>query len=268
MKYPNRVEGFVSLPIIFLGSLILLLVGASLSTVLVKKSKQFNPPVVENRTNSFRLVSEEKSGDNLVLRFENTSRAIVTAYTLSLGQQTIGADFFPNAAQRGVAPGTIEEVRIPLVNVSLASRQAVIVLTVVFDDHTAEGDFQAAGLIFDRRRGYATQMKRIRSLLLKAAQSEDESYAEPSTLLRQLKDTISSLSEQDGDKPSPGLRSGLNFAKQWTLKLIERLESGEMDLELQQSGRIIERTTAAPTNRTKTGLEYIVEKVDEITVKL
>ena len=147
MKYPNRVEGFVSLPIIFLGSLILLLVGASLSTVLVKKSKQFHPPVVENKTNAFRLVSEETSEDNLVLRFENTSKAVITAYILSLGQQTIGADFFPNVAQRGVAPGTIEEVKIPLLNLPLVSQQTVTVLTVIFDDRTAEGDFQAAELI-------------------------------------------------------------------------------------------------------------------------
>src|SRR6185503_18176467 len=104
---------------------------------------------------------------------------------------------------------------------------------------------------------------------LKAAQSEEgASSPDSGKLMRQLKNTISSLPEQDGDKRSPGVRSGLSFAKQWTLKQNERLESGEMDLELQQSGRIIGHTTAASTNRTKTGLEYIVEKVDEITVKL
>ncbi len=263
MKTTNRIEGFVSLPVLCLGSLVLLFVAASFSTVLTKTAKQFHPPDVENKTKSFRLVSQEKAADALILRFENSSTLTITAYTLSLGQESIGADFFSNTAQKGVAPGAIEEVRIPLLNLSSQSQHKIIVATVVFQDHTAEGDFQAARVIFGRRQGYATQMQRIRSLLLGAAKTSDPgASATPAALLKQVRDTISSLPEQDDKTPSPGMKSGLNFAKQWTLKQIARLESGEMDDELQRSPRFTERdaTLAKSFGKVSIGLEYIADK--------
>jgi hypothetical protein len=271
MKNPNRAAGFISLPVLYIGSLVLLFVGASFSTVFTQKAKQFHPPDVENRTKSFRLVSEEKAQDDLLLRFKNTSSLIITGYTLALGQERIGADFFPNTAQKGVAPGAIEEVRIPLLNLSSQMGNKIIVLTVVFQDHTAEGDFQAAKLIFDRRQGYATQMQRIRSLLLRAAQNRDQDVSiTQAVLLKQVRDTISSLSEQDENKPSPGMKSGLNFAKQWTLKQIARLEAGDMDVELQRSPGFTAQAAgpSKPLVKVSMGLEYIVDKVDEIIKKL
>lgn len=249
----------------------LLLVGASFSTVLTKKAKQFHPPDVENRTKSFKLVSEERAEDDLVLRFENTSTLTITAYTLALGQERIGADFFPNTAQKGVAAGAIEEVRIPLLNLSSQSGKKIIVLTVVFQDHTAEGDFHATKLIFDRRQGYAKQMQRIRSLLLRVAENPyQDASVTPGVLLKQVRDTISSLPEQDENKPSPEMKSGLNFAKQWTLKQIAKFEAGEMDVELERSQRLNERAAKLPKpfSKVSMGLEYIVDKVDEILAKL
>ena len=238
--------------------------------MLTKTAKQFHPPDVENKTKSFRLVSQEKAADDLVLRFENSSTLTITAYTLLLGQERIGADFFSNTAQKGVAPGAIEEVRIPLLNLLSQSQQKIIVATVVFQDHTAEGDFQAARVIFDRRQGYATQMARIRSLLTRAAQTDQGVSATPAALLKQVRDTVSSLPEQDDKTPSPGMRSGFNFAKQWTLKQIARLESGEMDDELQRSPRFTERDAKLPKSLGKVsiGLEYIADKAGEIVAKL
>ncbi|MEK6322796.1 MAG: hypothetical protein AABN33_14060 [Acidobacteriota bacterium] len=271
MRNPNRIEGFVSLFILCLGSLVLLFVGASVSTMLITKTKQFQPPEVENRTKSFRLVSREKAENDLVLRFENTSALTITGYTLALGQERIGADFFSNTAQQGVATGALEEVRIPLSNLSSQSAKKIIVLTVVFQDHTAEGDSQAARLIFDRREGYATQMQRIRLLLLRAAENTDQGASvTPMAVLKQVRATISSLPERDEHKPSPGMRSGLNFAKQWTLKQIARLESGEMDVELQRSPGFTEQAAGPPKplGKVSMGLEYIVDKVDEIIKKL
>ncbi|MFY9557763.1 MAG: hypothetical protein WAV47_23910 [Blastocatellia bacterium] len=104
MKKRNQIDGFISLSVL-IGSLVLVFVSLSFSTVLTHKEKKFHPPEVENRTKSFRLVSEEKAQDDCVLRFENTSTLAITGYTLSVGQGRIGADFFPNTAQKGVAPG-------------------------------------------------------------------------------------------------------------------------------------------------------------------
>ena len=271
MKTTNRIKAVGSLPLLCWGSLVLLLVAATFSTVLSNTAKQFRPPAVENKTRSFRLVSQERDAGNLVLRFENKSTLTITAYTISLGQASIGADFFSNTAQRGVAPGAIEEVRIPLLNLSSQSQNKIIVATVVFQDHTAEGDFQAARVIFDRRQGYATQMQRIRSLLLEASQTRDQgASATPAALLKQVRDTISSLPERDDKTPSPGMKSGLNFAKQWTLKQIARLESGEMDNELQRSPRFRERDATLPKSlgRVSIGLGYIADKAGEIVAKL
>jgi hypothetical protein len=271
MNNVYRIKRFASLPVLCLGSLVLLLVAASFSTVLTKTSKQFHPLDVENKTKSFRLVSKEKVADDLVLRFENSSTLTITAYTLSLGQERIGADFFSNTAQKGVAPGAIEEVRIPLLNLSSQSHNKIVVATVVFQDHTAEGDFQAARVIFDRRQGYATQIQRIRSLLLGASQTPRQSAsATPAALLKQVRDRISSLPEKDDSTPSPGMKSGLNFAKRWTLKQIARLESGEMDDELQRSPRFTERdaTLSKSLGKVSIGLEYIADKAGEIVAKL
>jgi hypothetical protein len=66
------------------------------------------------------------------------------------------------------------------------------------------------------------------------------------------------------------MKSGLNFAKQWTLKQIARLESGEMDDELQRSPRFTEREATLPKSLGKVsiGLEYIADKAGEIVAKL
>jgi hypothetical protein len=62
----------------------------------------------------------------------------------------------------------------------------------------------------------------------------------------------------------------LNFAKQWTLKQIARLESGEMDVELNRSSNFSQKAEAIskPLGKVSLGLEYIVEKVDEIIAGL
>jgi len=250
--------------------MLLLLVGASFSTLITKRAKSFQAPNVESTT-SFTLVSEEKSGEDLILRFQNTTALTITAYTLSLGQQKIGADFFSNTAQKGIAPTAIEEVRIPLINLSTQSQNKIIVLTVVFEDHTAEGDVQAARVIFDRRQGYATQMRRIRSLLIEAADSPLKGGSTtPDSLLKRVKDAVSSLPEKDANRTSTGMKSGLNFAKQWTIKQIARLEAGELDIELQRSPHIPRRAVELPQSLAKAtmGLEYIVDKIDEIVTKL
>jgi hypothetical protein len=272
MKNGGRIEGFISLPFLCLGGLVLLLVGTSFSAMLNKRAKQFQPPEVENKTKSFRLVSVEKAENDLVLRFKNTSVLTITGYTFALGQERIGADFFPNAAQKGIEAGAIEEVRIPLFNISSQPGNKIVVLTVVFQDHSSEGDFQAARLILDRRKGFATQMQRIRSLLLRAANNTDQgSSVTPMTVLKQLRETISSLPDQNENNPSLGMKSGLNFAKQWTLKQIARLEAGEMDVELDRRSRGFTEQAAGspkPLRKVRMGLEYIVDKVDEITKKL
>jgi len=271
VKTKKRIEGVGWLPVSCWGSLVLLLVAATFSTVLSNTAKQFQPPAVENKTRSFRLVSQERDASDLLLRFENKSTLTITAYAISLGQESIGADFFSNTAQRGVAPGAIEEVRIPLLNISSKAQNKIVVATVVFQDHTAESDFQAARVIFDRRQGYAAQMQRIRSVLLGALQTPDQgASATPAALFKQVRDKISSLPEQDDKTPSPGMKSGLSFAKQWTLKQIARLESGEMDNELQRSPRFRERDATLPKSLGKVsiGLEYIADKAGEIVAKL
>lgn len=280
MKTGGRIEGFISLPFLCLGGLVVLLVGSSISAMLNtatvnKRAKQFQPPEIENKTKSFKLVGVEKDENDLVLRFKNTSVLTITAYTLGLlGQEThemIGADFFPNYTQKGIEAGAIEEVRIPLLNISSNKKKKIVVLTVVFEDHSSEGDFPAARHILDTRKGYAMQMQRIRSLLLSAANNTDQgSSVTPMTVFKQLMETISSLPEQNENDPSRGMKSGLNFAKQWTLKQIARLESGEMDVELKRSRGLTEQATGStkPLSKVRMGLEYIVERVDEITKKL
>jgi hypothetical protein len=248
--------------------------GAVVSTGVwlpqTRSDSQDNLPRIKNETVSFQLVSEQRVGDELVVRFKNVSTLTITGYTLSLAQERIGADFFANTSQKGVGPGAVEDVRIPLINLSSQSQKRVTLLTVVFEDRTYEGDFQAAKVILDRRLGYLTQMGRIRSLLFAAAKVPDQdASATSAALLEKLRYRISLLPEQDDQKPSPGMRSGLNFAKQWTLKQLSRLESGEMDLELQRSPKLIEHAELAERFRkVSAGLEYIVEKVDEVIAKL
>lgn len=267
MKTVNTLKGFVSLPVLCVGSLALLFVASSYSLVLSNKAKQFQPPELENRTQSFKLVSEQKADRDLVLQFENVSTLTITGYTLALGQERFGADFFPNTTQKGVAPGATEEVRVPLFNLS-KSKDRIIVLTIVFEDHTSEGDFKAARMILDRRRGYATQMQHIRTLLLTTAQDTKKVSSLKSTApLKDLRDRISSLPEGEDTQPSHGVKSGLNFAKQWTLKQIARLESGEMDVEINKSPKYSQLAIVRGGN-IGAGLEYIVDQVDEILAKL
>jgi hypothetical protein len=265
MNTAKKVDGFVSIPLVCIGGFALFLVVASSSMMLAKKGKQIQLPLVENSIQSFKLVSEEREDESILLRFKNYSNLTITGYTLSVGLERIGADFFPNTAVKGISPGMIEEVRIPLMNLSAQSQKRIVVLAVIFEDHTSEGDFQAARVIFERRRGYATQMRRITSLLFEAAQSgERVTSATVPTFLKQVKDKISSLPEQEGNTPSPGMRSGLNFAKQWTLKQIARLESGEMDSELERSQTFSKHATKWPAGKILTGLEWIANKADEI----
>jgi len=216
------------------------------------------PPKIVNLTESFQVVSVEGTPDHqgLVLQLKNGSNKLITAYSLSLGpDDMMQTDFAPSLSRQGVAPGETERVAIPL-----AGRPLTITIgVIVFEDGSSEGDFEQADEIRDRRTGDRIQLQRIQALMAKALPEPDA--------IKELRRQISSLSDVPPYKNhSRGIRSGMNYAKDWTLKMLERLEAGELDDQLKTAKGYNQRIVL-PNGRARLGLELISEQMAQKLAK-
>src|SRR5215831_6156021 len=234
------------------GALVVVAVGLIVwSGLILLSAKQKRQRKIDNLTESFQVLSVQEADHGLVLQLKNGSNKLITAYSLSLGpNDMMETDFVPGLGRQGVAPGETESITIPLVG---QGPPTITIGAIVFEDGSSEGDFEAADDIRDRRIGDRIQLQRIQALIAKASPEPDA--------IKELKRQISSLSDVPPYKNhSQGIRSGMNFAKDWTLKMLERLEAGELDDQLKTAKGYNERIVL-PNGKLQVGLEMISGQV-------
>src|SRR5262245_5534225 len=212
------------------------------------------PAKVVNLTESFGVVSVQGTDQGLVLQLRNDSKKLITAYSLSIGTSIMQTDFAPNLSKQGLAPGETEIITIPL-----AGKGPLTIGAIVFEDGSSEGDFEQADRIRDHRTGDRIQLQRIQALMAKASPEPDA--------IKQLKREINSLSDVPPDNNhSQGIRSGMDYARQWAVKMLERLEAGELDDQLKTAKGYNQRIVL-PNGRAQLGLELINEQMAQKLAK-
>lgn len=212
-----------------LGSLVLL---AACLTLLAPgqratgKSAPQETPQVVNSTTGFQVESLTLRDGEYVLSLRNTYDKSINGYTLGTGR---GGKLTVEltTANRVIAPGGVEEARLSASNVRPTQgpnpQRRIIVLAVVFEDGTGDGDPGVVEEIKGRRDGAKVQFKRVHSLVKALLDSPE---ANDPAALGKLKARINSLSEEREGGQHASAKSGLYNAKQDALMLLQSLEQG------------------------------------------
>jgi hypothetical protein len=224
-KYINGLRFSKFIPIAF----ILLCVAAfgmgTWSSGVQPTPQEDKLPPVRNETESFQLVSAEKSEKLLKLKLRNTSQKVITSYTVAFSDgfktnidKILGNDL--------IGPGQVEEIEFPLSHIfgsgSSKSREpSLTILAVIFADKSGEGDFKATADILNDRLGQKIQLERISRLMHDALKASDNTLP---AALRSLADQVSLLSEEPDQGQPSAVHFGLHYIKQRILRQIEELQ--------------------------------------------
>ena len=224
-KYINALQLSKFIPIAFI-LLCVAVFGMGTWSSGVKSDPQADKlPPVRNETESFQLVSTEKSERLLKLKLRNTSQKVITSYTVAFSKgfktnidKILGDDL--------IGPGQVEEIEFPLSNIygsgsSKSSEPSLTILAVIFEDKSSEGDFKATADILNDRLGQKIQLERISRLMRDALKASDNTLP---TALRSLANQVSLLSEEPDKGQPAAVRSGLHYIKQRTLRQIDELQ--------------------------------------------
>lgn len=176
-------------------------------------NSQDRPPKLSNRTSGFEAVKVETNNGRVRLTLKNNYNKTITAYAISTGDNTHSLHELP--FEDLLTPGSTrnQDVRLP-------SEGNIIVLAVVFDDRSNDGDATAAKEINDYRFGKKTQYERIVPLLNKVLAARDN---ELESALEKARVEISGFSSNPAEK-SHFIIAGLSDAKQSILMDLEELK--------------------------------------------
>lgn len=236
-----------SIPVV-LTLLFMAFLGASGMTLRALPGAQKGEfPEVRNQTESFQLVDITTSKEGcFILHMKNTSIKAITAYMV--GEDDNSSMMTLTRGNDVLAPGEVDEVHIafremPADDTGTLRRQVVIILAVMFDDHSSEGDFEADRQIRDWQLGEMIQLERVNRLLREAVGSPD---ANQPAAVERLIAQISSLREKQEVGQSLQVHFGLRSVKKIMIfNLSEELsqwqeQKKEAQLKPENLGRVME----------------------------
>src|ERR1700732_3703646 len=148
---------------VVLGSV--LLSTAVLSSSASRRQQEMSLPTVKDNTGSFQLISLERLDHRFVMRVQNTSQKVITAYAKAVcGFPESATDY--TLGDQSIGPGEVVEMDTPAKAVSehcgyAKTQPTITILAVVFDDRTTAGEYEWAKGILDDRRGEKIQLIRI-----------------------------------------------------------------------------------------------------------
>lgn len=184
-------------PVIFVLLFAAFLGASVMSSRALIDSQKGELPKVRNLTESFQLVKITRQDNDFLLHMKNTSSKAITAFMVGEddGSSMIKDSFLSSYV---IASGEVEQVwvgsrEMPAAGADAPRQQVVTILTVMFDDHSSEGDFDADRQIRDRHLGEKIQLKRVNRLLREAMESPD---ANQPAAIERLMSQISSLPEE------------------------------------------------------------------------
>jgi|GEM_PF-1803406 len=176
---------------------------------------------VKNRTRSFELVGLERSSDKegIVLRLKNSYAKRITAFQLSIGGARTKVELVFNESE-WITPGTIFEL--PNEAEPELDTQGIVVLSVIFEDGTSDGDLNSVRELKEYRSGVKVFAKTFLSELEKMPISSSET--DTSSMLLKLRSKVSALTENEGPNVPFHVRLGFHDEKSRTLQQLNGIE--------------------------------------------
>lgn len=191
-------------------SILLLVMG--FGTVFSRRMQNKNSVKFTNKskTNALEVANIRMTDDFAMVTLKNVTAKTVNGIYLSFSKGSLRIEFLDagDADGQRLLPGATYEEMIPPPNPS--EPLEVSVLAVAFEDKSGDGDPELVKEIFDSRRGYNKELKRIKPLLETALASPD---GDSPAILERLKSQFEALPvERNND--SFGFRQGQTAARQ------------------------------------------------------
>jgi hypothetical protein len=183
-------------------------------------------PQITNKTGAFQVIETVQDSDAYIFSIRNDYKKAINGYSVSMGDGRSSQDNDLTIGDRIIASGAIEKVQISVSNLQVGSMNSasqvpnLIVLAVMFEDGTSDGDPRTIARLANRRLGKTIQFSRILPALDAVLSSTNRKF--PSAL-KQLKEQVSLLPEEPDSSLPPDAKSGLVSAKQDLQTEIERL---------------------------------------------
>lgn len=209
---------------------------------------------VWNMTQFFQLIKLEKvENRDLKLTLKNTSDKKINGFQVSVGNVGIHTELMYNEDQM-IPPGGIRVEQFAIQENT--DTKGVALLSVHFEDGTADGDAVAVKQVEEERSGQKTQIKRALALIRRTVQSPDgDSVAALDELLSQIR-SLPSQGKNGRDDFWAGLESG----KKRMVAIIEGLRRTHAPPTYQaQSGQHILSDTSI-----RTALTGVVERQERV----
>lgn len=180
---------------------------------------------IRNETRAFDVIGVEKTPEGYIkITLRNNYSKTIVAYQTSMGSTTTLVDSFTNAIKMGIEPGEVRE-RIEAIDVDpeLLPR-GFVVLAVVFDDATADGDPQFIQQIHDFRLG---EMLQTEGFLSSLSDLRGASEAEVPSLLQGAVSNMLNL--ETNSRMSADVISGLRNMRLVFTREIDTVRSAQKD---------------------------------------
>jgi hypothetical protein len=194
--------------------------GVKAIAVPTTRATQESEPQTLNKTRGFQILSLVRDGSDYVLSLKNAYSKAINGYSIGIGNTSkVTTDL--TIGDSIISPEQVIQERIPVSNIKAAgAARPLVVLCVLFEDGTSDGDTQVISEATQRRLGVRLQLKRIVPLLQVGSASMNGNEADT---LKQLETQILSLSEAPAPGQTPAMASGLRAAKQDVIFMLQEL---------------------------------------------
>lgn len=186
-------------------ALVLLVAGTGMHSQDSLASQE-NDIQLTNKTQFFQVIGIKKSGTHISLKLKNSYEKSIIDFKIALprplGESGRAIDFVGDT--HVIAPGETYEYSFTLPTSHLDSQNAVqqerkvVILTVLFDDRTSDGDAETAAEMVAERLGERLQLSRILPLLQNVFDLPD---ADLQGGLERLKAQVAALSLNPREAP-------------------------------------------------------------------
>ena len=172
----------------------------------LRKSFRVEDLKITNKTQHFHIVSIEKTSNNDIrISLRNDYDKKIIGYALSMGSNVTIGDYIFSERDESISPGNIEEDYQGIGIDPELNAKGIVILAVMFEDGTSDGDPVHIQEIAQHRLGGKMQMEQVLSMLEKVKTlPKDKMTAE----LNRIKAELKPVEDKDSTFP--------RYADVWT----------------------------------------------------
>lgn len=172
---------------------------------------------INNRTRGLSVVSLNLHSEDVEVVMKNNYDKSITAYQVYVGNTTVQTVLLTGDVPKIIAPGELIHENYAR-NLGLDTR-GVVILAVVFDDKTGDGDAEYVRGLLEYNEGM--KMQRLYSLeVLQNILKSQNSIISPA--LNKLQSAVSPLSEDEINKLQQNVQFGIRDEQKRLLRIIQR----------------------------------------------